>query len=241
MNELIRIEEKDGKQTVSARELHEFLEVKSQFRDWIANRIEKYGFIEGTDFVKVAKILAGQNANEYHISIDMAKELSMVENNGKGQEARRYFIECERKLKTPKTLKERAAELIQALSCRVEELEVKVEEDRPKVEMFERAMKAEGSHLIRDAAKIIGVKDFGEKHLFAFLREKHVLLKDNTPYQEYKNSGFFDVRETLFEDGKGKQRIRTTTRVTHAGLSFIITLMKRAGIIEDGQLFKHGA
>ena len=84
--------------TVNARELHSFLESKQDFSTWIKNRIVKYDFIENQDFIKVHKKMelsaTGQNAIEYHITLDMAKELSMVENNEQGRLARRYFIEC---------------------------------------------------------------------------------------------------------------------------------------------------
>jgi anti-repressor protein len=100
MNELIKIEHKNGIETVNARELHRFLEVKQRFNDWIKFRIEKYGFEEDVDYISLTeKIVSGNNANarSYHISLDMAKELSMVENNEKGRQARQYFIECEKR------------------------------------------------------------------------------------------------------------------------------------------------
>jgi phage anti-repressor protein len=86
--------------TVDARVLHAFLEVQSDFRNWIKNRIDRYGFIENQDFATVGKNLpGGGKQNDYHVTLDMAKELAMVERNAKGKEARQYFIECERRLK----------------------------------------------------------------------------------------------------------------------------------------------
>ena len=86
--------------TVNARELHEFLESKQRFSDWIKNRIDQYGFIDGQDFITIlGKSSGGRPSTEYHITLDMAKELSMVERNEKGKQARQYFIECERKVK----------------------------------------------------------------------------------------------------------------------------------------------
>lgn len=101
---LINIEQtaigEDLIETVNARELHAFLESKQQFGNWIANRIEQYGFVEGVDFT-VNKFINGRATQiDYHISIDMAKELSMVERNEKGKQARQYFIECERVAKS---------------------------------------------------------------------------------------------------------------------------------------------
>ena len=95
--ELIKISNEGGKQTVNARELHKFLGSKQDFSTWIKKRIRDYDFIEGQDFVTNDKKVERQILKEYHISLDMAKELSMVERNDKGKEARRYFISCEKK------------------------------------------------------------------------------------------------------------------------------------------------
>ena len=106
MTELIKVTEENGSKLVSARELYEFLEVKSKFADWIKNRIEKYGFEENQDFVTLSKNLEnGGREIDYILKIDMAKELSMVENNDKGRQARKYFIEIEKKFValTPKS------------------------------------------------------------------------------------------------------------------------------------------
>jgi anti-repressor protein len=87
-------------QLVNARELHTFLGIGKMFANWIKDRIKQYGFQENQDYICVAKTGNGENRGfqpiEYHITLNMAKELSMVERNAKGKEARRYFIECER-------------------------------------------------------------------------------------------------------------------------------------------------
>jgi len=90
-------------QTCNARELHSFLEVGRDFSNWITSRVEKYGFVEGEDYL-VAKsgeqLPSGTKWKiEYTLTLDMAKELAMVERNDKGRQARRYFIECERQLR----------------------------------------------------------------------------------------------------------------------------------------------
>jgi phage anti-repressor protein len=91
--------DEDG--TVDARKLHELLGSKRQFADWIKQRIEKYGFVEDVDYVKLAsqncetKKHGGQNAIEYKLTVNMAKELSMIENNEQGREFRKYFIMAE--------------------------------------------------------------------------------------------------------------------------------------------------
>lgn len=87
----------DAVQTCSARELHKFLEVKTQFKDWIARRIEDFNFREGEDFCSdLGESSGGRPSKEYFLTLSMAKELCMVERTPKGKEARLYFIECER-------------------------------------------------------------------------------------------------------------------------------------------------
>jgi anti-repressor protein len=89
--------------TVDARKLHEFLDVGKDFSNWIKNRIEQYKFVENQDFLVFAHLgenpQGGRPSKDYHITLDMAKELAMVERNDKGREARKYFIECEKRLK----------------------------------------------------------------------------------------------------------------------------------------------
>ena len=116
MNELIKIEQKDGIETVNARELHEFLRVGKDFSNWIKDRVAKYGFTDGEDFITCTPKLAseihgGQNRIDYYLSIDMAKELSMVENNEQGRKARRYFIEMEKIVKTHPSVRDKSKKI----------------------------------------------------------------------------------------------------------------------------------
>ena len=108
---------------VNARDLWKFLESKQEFANWIKDRIRKYGFKEGLDFT-VDKIINGENkgrfaankgrfaANEYLITLDMAKELAMVENNERGRQARQYFIEVEKRFRHTGNLLEKAVAAI---------------------------------------------------------------------------------------------------------------------------------
>lgn len=90
----------------NARDLHKFLGVQSKFAEWINRRIKEYGFVKNQDFVIISEISETMTKNgqrrattskQYHITLDMAKELAMVEKNAKGREIRRYFIDCEKK------------------------------------------------------------------------------------------------------------------------------------------------
>ena len=99
-------------QTVDARVLHTFLESKEEFAHWIKQRIDQYGFIENQDFVSFRensqKPKGGRPSKEYTLTLDTAKELSMVERNEKGKQARQYFIECEKRMLRELTPKQKA-------------------------------------------------------------------------------------------------------------------------------------
>lgn len=97
MYELLNIQVKDGKQLVSARELHGFLEIKTEFRHWFPRMCE-YGFVDGVDYTPVIfeHPLNKQATKDYAMTLDMAKEVSMVQRNEKGKVARQYFIKCEK-------------------------------------------------------------------------------------------------------------------------------------------------
>lgn len=139
--ELIKLTKNEqGIETVNARELHAFLEVKSKFADWFKNRVSEFGFIENSDFVSVSKILeSGGRSIEYHISIDMAKELSMLERNDKGKQARLYFIECERIAKD-KQVPQSFAEALQLAANQAKQLEAQA----AKVNYFDKVCDTTG-------------------------------------------------------------------------------------------------
>ena len=110
--------------THEQKELHEFLEVRSKFADWVKNRISEYDFTVNQDFTTVSKNLEnGGRSIDYYITLDMAKELSMVERNEKGKQARKYFIECEKKLTQPKPMTQ--IELIAVIANQMAEQERK--------------------------------------------------------------------------------------------------------------------
>ncbi len=115
----------DGSKTdaIHARQLHEFLGVGRHYRSWIKTRIDSYGFIENADYItcrpkRGSKIHGGHNTAEHYITLDMAKELAMVERNEKGREARRYFIDCEKQLKAELTDKANLKESINEIDDR---------------------------------------------------------------------------------------------------------------------------
>lgn len=174
-NEIFQLQtvEIDGteQQTVNARELHTFLDVGKDFSTWIKDRISQFDFEENVDFVKTQDLSSPISGNaksraqvriEYHITINMAKELSMVERNAKGKQARQYFIDCERKLKEvtqqpaiPQTLPE-ALRLAADLAEKNQLLLSEQKANAPKVDFCDQVVADNGSMTITKAAKVIG-------------------------------------------------------------------------------------
>ncbi len=91
-------------QLCNARDLHSFLEVGKVFGAWIQDRINEYGFIQDEDYFIITERTSGRPRKEYHITLDMGKELGMVERNERGRQIRKYFIECERRATQPKQI-----------------------------------------------------------------------------------------------------------------------------------------
>ena len=98
MNDLIKLTEQNGKVAVSARELYSFLDVNTPFTIWIKRMIE-YGFEQSKDFVTILlESSGGRPSTDYSLSLDCAKEISMLQRTEKGKQARQYFIEKEKEL-----------------------------------------------------------------------------------------------------------------------------------------------
>lgn len=99
-NELIQIQSINGEQLIDAKELHQFLKIKTPFNHWIARRIDEYQFKLNQDFwSNLTKRAKGRPTTDYQLTLDMAKELAMIERNDKGRQIRQYFIACEKKMR----------------------------------------------------------------------------------------------------------------------------------------------
>ncbi len=222
MNELISLNQSaingELQQTVNARELHAFLEVQTRFNDWIATRIEKYDFVENQDFVSFTenpvKIQRGRPAVEYHITLNMAKELAMVENNDKGKQARQYFIECERKLRetqaklAPKTY-------VEALRTLADEVEAHEQTKQtlaiaePKAQYFDKLVERNLLTNFTTTAKEFGIK---RKDLIDYLLINKYVYRDahgNIVAYAAHVPTLFEIKEFAKEQHAGTQTLIT--------------------------------
>lgn len=233
--ELIKITEQNGKKAVSARELHSFLESKRDFSNWIKDRIEKYGFIENQDYELLNNFgeqsgRGGHNKIEYALSIDCAKEISMVEGNEKGKQARRYFIECEKKAQNPIMSLSRIdlAKMIIQAEEEKQALQLEIQENKPLV-VFAKALQiSEHNILIGELAKILkqnGI-EIGQNRLFDWLRDNYYLMikgeQRNLPTQRALELSLFEVKTTTINNPDGSVRVTKTTKVTPKGQEYFI-------------------
>ena len=239
MNELIKIEVRDGQQLASGRELHKFLEVGTRYNDWINRIIEKYNFIENKDFITITqkRVTAQGNETEFDdhfMTIAMAKEISMVSNTEKGKEARVYFIKCEEAWNSPEMILARAnqiqARMIDTYTEKIKVLENKIEEDKPKVEFYDDVADSKNTCDMQTVAKTLNFKGVGRNNLFEILRNKNILQSDNKPYQRYVDAGWFRLIETKYNDYKtGEIKLSYKTVVFQKGMEKISGLLKELG------------
>lgn len=175
MTALIPIREHDGQQAVSGRELHAFLDVATPYKDWFP-RMLAYGFTEGEDFgALLSESTGGRPATDHALTLDMAKELAMIQRTPRGKQARQYFIEVEkhaRVIAVPQTL----PEALRAYAAEVEQrqaLEAHVAEIAPRAEAWDELASASGDYAVKDAAGILaraGVRT-GQNRLFTQLSD----------------------------------------------------------------------
>lgn len=240
MNDLIKIEARDGVETVDARGLHAALGVSRDFSTWIKDRVEKYGFQEGKDFLKSESLSSPDSGSskarpqvlvEYSLSVSMAKELATVENNDKGREVRRYLIQVEEAWNSPEMVMERARQASEILIARMRARLAIVE---PKAAFFDQVADAKDARLMRDVAAVLNLPGMGRNTIFKILRDEKILDDRNVPYREYQDRGYFRVIERTWVANDGETHINLTTLVYQRGIEYIRKVLMRRSPIQGG-------
>lgn len=226
--ELLRINYESEQPTVSARELHEGLEISERFQSWF-NRQLQYGFEENTDYVgcKEFNTLARQELQDYKISIDMAKQICMIQRTEKGKQYRQYFIDLEKAWNTPEQVMARALKIanneIDKLKADNKVLIADTERMKPKEIFADAVESSRTSILIGDMAKLIcqNGHEIGQNRLFEWMRQNDYLIKcggsKNMPTQKAMEQKLFEVKERTVVNPDGSVRITRTTLVTGKG------------------------
>jgi anti-repressor protein len=220
MNQLISTQNNEqGEINVSGRELHEFLEVKTAYKDWFP-RMESYGFVENVDFVAIAQKRATAQGNvttfmDHHIKLDMAKEIAMIQRTDKGKQARQYFLELERRWNSPEMVIKRAMDF---QNQKISLLETQIQEDKRYTDFGKVVSLSDGAINIGQFSKLVYDKhgiNIGRNKLIAWLRDKGYLIKQegaekNLPKQKYIEQELFKVRPTIVKRTSGDVQGGTT-------------------------------
>lgn len=234
MNDLIKVSYDTEQPTVSARDLHEGLEISTRFNDWFP-RMTEYGFSEGKDFYsKMSKTsqTGGRPSVDYEITVDMAKQICMIQRSEKGRQYRQYFLDLEKAWNTPEQIMARALKManhtIDSLKNQNAGLLEDVKRMKPKEIFADAVACSQTSILIGDLAKILkqnGI-DIGQKRLFEKLRSEGFLIKGgsskNMPTQRSMEMGLFEVKEGTYVDSSGRNVTTKTTKVTGKGQQYFI-------------------
>lgn len=239
---IMPVHQEGGELWADARTLHAVLQVGRDFSNWIRGRLDEIGATEGEEFIvldgspDLAKTLGGRPRRDYWLSLDLAKEVAMLERSEIGKRVRRHFIEAEKRLRAQQLALPDFSDPVVAARAWADEREARQLEQQareaaqqqlavlaPQAEQFQALMSAEGTYSVADAAKILGT---GEGRLFRLLRERRILMDGqrsglehhNVPYQQYLDRGYFELITRPRPDG---QRVTYTTRVTAKGLAWL--------------------
>lgn len=242
MNELIKINYDSERPTVSGRELHDALQVKTAYKDWFPRMCE-YGFSEGTDFCSfLSESTGGRPATDHQLTINMAKELCMIQRNEIGKKFRQYFIQVEEKWNSPEAVMARALrfannQLEKLKSSNQELVEVIAVKDQQIAEMQPKASYYDLVLNCKDLVSIsVIAKDYGwsAKKMNQYLHEKKVQYKKGKIwllYQKYAEKGYTSTKTQTYAGNDGNTHTSVHTYWTQAGRLFIYDLLKADGVL----------
>ncbi len=245
MKELIKIQEQNGNSVVSARELHKFLEIDTRFAMWIKRMLD-YGFVQDVDFQCLHKNVQMPNGgykqvlDDYALTLDTAKEISMLQRSDKGKQARRYFIECEKQLKN-KVLDLSDADVVLQLAQNFAEeqrkrlaLEQKtalqsaeLQKQAPKVAYHDEVLTSKSTHNTNKIAKELGMSAIS---LNRKLHELGIQYKQNGTwllYHRYQNKGYTKTETYTYTNSSGETKTSMQTVWTEKGRQFVHSLLRK--------------
>nr|DAO29148.1 MAG TPA: antirepressor protein [Caudoviricetes sp.] len=239
MKELIKITEQNGNQAVSARELYEFLGYnKAVWARWYQKNILENEFaFENIDYQTFNITLNGNETKDFALSIDFAKKLSMKANTARGEEARQYFIECEKQLRSgkfalPTTYKEALQSLLEEVEAK-ERLQaqndlqrIELQKQAPKVAYYEDVLTSKSTYNANQIAKELGMSAVT---LNKKLHELKVQYKQGGQwllYHHHQDKGYTKTVTHTYTDSQGETRTSSSTVWTEKGREFIHSIIQ---------------
>lgn len=241
MNELIKVEINENQEPiVSGRELHEFLEVKTAYKDWFPRMIE-YGFIENTDFqILIEKVDAQKRARTYEqfnhaLKIDMAKEIAMLQRNEQGKKARQYFIQIEKDWNTPEKVIARALILanrqIDLLQVEKKQQQQIIGELKPKADYTDTILKSTSLVTINQIAKDYGISGQALNNILHDAKVQYKQSEQWLLYAAHQACGYTHSQTINITRTDGSADVKMNTKWTQKGRLFIYNLLKNKGLV----------
>ena len=236
MNELIEIKVNENQEPiVSGRMLHEFLEVKTQYKDWFPRMVE-YGFIEGLDFSSIlSESTGGRPKQDHAIKLDMAKEIAMIQRTERGKQARQYFIQVEKDYNSPEKIMARALQIAQQelSTLRLENAikDQQIAELKPKADYMDMILKNKSLLTITQIAKDYGMSGNAMNKI---LRQLGVQYKQSGQwflYSKYHHLGYTSSETVDIVRSDGKRDVKMNTKWTLKGRIFLYKLLKEEGVL----------
>lgn len=242
MDELVKIKYESEHPTVLGRDLHGILEVNTAYKDWFPRMCE-YGFVEGTDFSSfLSESTGGRPSVDHQLTINMAKEICMIQRTPKGKECRQYFLEIERKWNSPEAIMARALQYAsqqlaivrhqnELLESAIAVQNQQITEMKPKASYYDVVLNCKD--LISTSAI---AKDYGKSAIWMnrYLNDKGIQFKQGNIwllYQKYAEKGYTSTKTHSYLGSNGEQHTNVHTYWTQKGRLFIYELMKADGIL----------
>ncbi|MGL4850898.1 MAG: phage antirepressor KilAC domain-containing protein [Clostridium sp.] len=237
MKELIRIKEENGKKLVSAKELYLGLGMdKSNWKKWYVKNIENNDFFtENDSWVGFVLMTNGNETKDFAINLEFAKHLAMMSRTEKSHEYRNYFIECEKQLIEVQNKAQLLLDIYNGgqagiiASAKLTEIEVAeqtkelvgtIEEQAPKVEVYDKFIETDGTYTITNAAKKLGVQP--RKILFPYLLEKKLLVTGNVPSSYAIKQNLMVIKDVPFTNRSNKTEFNQQARITITGIEYLL-------------------
>ncbi len=236
VNDVIKINYENERPTVMGRQLHEALGVETRYNDWF-KRMTEYGFSEGTDFYSILSktIDGGRPSTDHQLTIEMAKEICMLQRSDKGKQCRQYFIQLEKAWNTPEAVMSRALQMadkhIQQLKTTVAVQEQQIQELQPKASYYDLILNCKDL-----MATSVIAKDYGKSAAWLnnYLHDKGVQYKQGEIwllYQKHSGNGYTSTKTHSVTCSDGLQHNKVHTYWTQKGRIFIYQLLSADGIL----------
>lgn len=240
MNDLIKVSYENERPTVMGRDLHEALGIRTAYKDWFPRMCE-YGFTEGTDFCSIlGESTGGRPGMDHQMTIEMAKEICMIQRTDIGKKCREYFLELERRWNSPEAIMARALQFAnQQLSLIREQnaqlLETNAIQAQQIAELKPKASYYDVCLACKDLLPISAIaKDFGwsARKMNEWLNEQGIQYKQGNIwllYQKYAELGYTNTKTHVHTGKDGNPHTTVHTYWTQKGRLFIYQIMKADG------------